>query len=272
MYLRAEIMITYRCLPALALAAFHIAADFGEFTRHQLAPTMYMEKFSCTPVQMVGYFCTNFCCSCYLLKITDHAPGCYAHMQGSYLAIGNAVHIPAGFVWAAIEASLVKRGVNVLTMRRGFTGVASVMETILQVLYGLAPSPLLATIYYGLIDAFFTMHTGKLKAAAISKLPPLGVPLLLAHPPWCPKHSTGSERCKDNLTANDLLLCLYLRRCLGQLFRSRCRRYGNTECDDQHRRVKLCHCSTVPWFLAAAHYRQLVCSDHVLSGHQGSVR
>ena len=34
------------------------------------------------------------------------------------------------------------------------------METVLQVLYGLAPSPMLATIYYGLIDAFFTMHTG----------------------------------------------------------------------------------------------------------------
>ena len=25
--------------------------------------------------------------------------------------------------------------------------------------YGLAPTPLLATIYYGLIDAFFTAHT-----------------------------------------------------------------------------------------------------------------
>ena len=36
-----------RTKPALALMAFHIAADFGEFTRHQLAPTMYMEKFGC---------------------------------------------------------------------------------------------------------------------------------------------------------------------------------------------------------------------------------
>ena len=70
------------------------------------------------------------------------------------------MHIPAGFVWAAIEAHLVKRGVDLLTMRRGFTGIASAMETVLQVLYGLAPSPMLATIYYGLIDAFFTMHTG----------------------------------------------------------------------------------------------------------------
>ena len=143
--------------PALALAAFHIAADFGEFTRHQLAPTMYMEKFSCTPVEMVGAPQplprvspdTHF---------ADIALWCA--LQGSYLAIGNAMHIPAGFVWAAIESYLVKRGVNVLTMRRSFTGIASVMETILQILYGLAPSPLTATVYYGLIDAFFTMHTG----------------------------------------------------------------------------------------------------------------
>jgi hypothetical protein len=56
-----------RTRPALALLGFHVAADFGEFTRHQLAPTMYMERFGCSPVQM-----------------------------GSYLAIGNAMHIPAG--------------------------------------------------------------------------------------------------------------------------------------------------------------------------------
>lgn len=69
-----------RTKPALALAAFHIAADFGEFTRHQLAPTMYMEKFNCSAVEM-----------------------------GSYLAIGNAMHIPAGFLWATIESYMVKK-------------------------------------------------------------------------------------------------------------------------------------------------------------------
>ena len=51
-------------ISALALAAFHIAADFGEFTRHQLAPTMYMEKFSCTPVQMVGIQAATTVTSC----------------------------------------------------------------------------------------------------------------------------------------------------------------------------------------------------------------
>ena len=74
-----------RTKPALALMAFHVAADFGEFTRHQLAPFMYMERFGCTPVQM-----------------------------GSYLAVGNAMHIPAGFVWAGLESWLIKRGTPTL--------------------------------------------------------------------------------------------------------------------------------------------------------------
>ena len=119
-----------RTKPALALLGFHIAADFGEFTRHQLAPTMYMQKFSCSPVQM-----------------------------GSYLAIGNAMHIPAGFIWAAIESWLIKRGTSKLSIRKGFTGVASAAESILSLLYALAPTPILATVWYGMIDAFFTMHT-----------------------------------------------------------------------------------------------------------------
>ena len=65
-----------------------------------------------------------------------------------------------GFVWAAIESYMVKKGVKTLTMRRSFTGIASVMETALTIAYGLAPNPMIATMFYGGIDAFFTMHTG----------------------------------------------------------------------------------------------------------------
>jgi hypothetical protein len=79
--------------------------------------------------------------------------------MGSFLAIGNAMHVPAGFVWAAIESVLVKRKVDLLTMRRSFTGICSAAETVLQVMYGLAPNPVIATVYYGAIDAFFTGHT-----------------------------------------------------------------------------------------------------------------
>jgi hypothetical protein len=37
--------------------------------------------------------------------------------------------------------------------------VASLAECILSLLYAMAPSPVMATVWYGAIDAFFTMHT-----------------------------------------------------------------------------------------------------------------
>ena len=33
-----------RTKPALALGLFHLASDVGDFTRHQLAPTVFLEK------------------------------------------------------------------------------------------------------------------------------------------------------------------------------------------------------------------------------------
>lgn len=33
-----------RTKPALALGLFHLASDIGDFTRHQLAPTVFLEK------------------------------------------------------------------------------------------------------------------------------------------------------------------------------------------------------------------------------------
>ena len=33
-----------RTKPALALGLFHLASDIGDFTRHQLAPTIFLEK------------------------------------------------------------------------------------------------------------------------------------------------------------------------------------------------------------------------------------
>ena len=71
--------------PSIALACFHIAFNFLDQTRHQLSPTIYMEKFGCTPVQM-----------------------------GTYLAIGNACHVPANFLWGTLESVLISRGTSTL--------------------------------------------------------------------------------------------------------------------------------------------------------------
>eukprot|EP01051_Picozoa_sp_SAG22_P013627 SAG22_NODE_1548_length_4150_cov_2.816095_6_plen_85_part_00 len=52
-------------------------------TRQQLSPMMYMQKFNCSPVQM-----------------------------GTYLAIGNACHVPANFLWGAAESFMITRCVQ----------------------------------------------------------------------------------------------------------------------------------------------------------------
>jgi MFS family permease len=41
-----------RTRPSLALGLFHLASDIGDFTRHQLGPTIFLEKFGCSPVQV----------------------------------------------------------------------------------------------------------------------------------------------------------------------------------------------------------------------------
>ena len=73
--------------------------------------------------------------------------GLSAVQMGSYLAVGNAMHIPAGFLWAALESVLLKKNVPLLTIRKGLTGVAAAAESCLAILYGLAPNPLVATMF-----------------------------------------------------------------------------------------------------------------------------
>lgn len=116
--------------PSLALGIFHICNDILVFTQTMLAPTMYLEKFGCTPLEM-----------------------------GSYLALGSSVHIPAGFLWATIESVLIRRKVSTLTIRRGFEGVAHFASAVFGALYAFAPNVVLCTICYGAIDACNAMHT-----------------------------------------------------------------------------------------------------------------
>lgn len=119
-----------RTPPALALGIAHLASDIGDFTRHQLGPTIYMEKFGCSPTEM-----------------------------GAWLAIGNAMNIPAGFLWATLESVLIKRQVKSLHVRKFFECTSSFVEAAMFLLYGFAPNPLVATIGYSTISFFDAMHT-----------------------------------------------------------------------------------------------------------------
>lgn len=79
--------------------------------------------------------------------------------MGSYLALGNAANIPAGFLWATLESVLVSRNIETLRIRRIFEAIGSSAEALLFVIYAFAPNPLVATLAYGGITAFDATHT-----------------------------------------------------------------------------------------------------------------
>ena len=79
--------------------------------------------------------------------------------MGSYLALGNAANIPAGFIWATLESVLVSRNVDTLRIRRIFEAIGSSAEAVLFVVYAFAPNPVIATLAYGGITAIDATHT-----------------------------------------------------------------------------------------------------------------
>eukprot|EP01052_Picozoa_sp_SAG31_P013863 SAG31_NODE_845_length_11547_cov_8.098096_9_plen_451_part_00 len=115
--------------PSLALLGFHLSFNFMDATRHQLSPMMYMQKFGCSPVQM-----------------------------GTYLAIGNACHVPANFLWAAVDSWMISKKFAALTIRRAATCSACLLEAALAICYGLSPNPIVATICHGALDAVMGLH------------------------------------------------------------------------------------------------------------------
>lgn len=114
---------------SLTLIAYHVAFDNLETTLFQLAPTMFVEKFGLSAVQM-----------------------------SSFVGVAQMVHVPAGFAVSALESLLIKRGVDTLTVRRTFTCLASVLESICAVAYALAATPLQAAIAYGFSDCCSQLH------------------------------------------------------------------------------------------------------------------
>ena len=106
-----------------------MAFDNLETTLFQLAPTMFVEKFSLSAVQM-----------------------------SSYVGVAQMVHVPAGFAVSALESVLIKRGVDTLTVRKSMTLIASLLEGTCAVAYALARTPLQAAVAYGLSDCCSQLH------------------------------------------------------------------------------------------------------------------
>ncbi len=114
---------------SLTLIAYHVAFDNLETTLFQLAPTMFVEKFGMSVVQM-----------------------------SSFVGVAQMVHVPAGFAVSALESLLIKRRVDTLTVRRTFTCLASVLEASCAIAYALAKTPLQAAVCYGLSDCCSQLH------------------------------------------------------------------------------------------------------------------
>jgi hypothetical protein len=88
------------------------------------APTALASRFALTPVQV-----------------------------GTLLAAPQAIRTFGGFVVAALESVLLKRGVPVLSIRKCMTAAAQIPEAACAVGYGLARTPAAAAGFYSIFVA-----------------------------------------------------------------------------------------------------------------------
>ena len=132
-----------RCIQVKAMVVYWTAFGNINYTHLNLAPTFYMEKFGCTPLQF-----------------------------GNYLAIVNSTNIPLTFVSGAIETILLNRGVRTITIRRASTIVGSVGMAAASALYGFSQSPGVASETIPSLLSRFTCWcaVSRVKRVAISCL------------------------------------------------------------------------------------------------------
>ena len=104
----------HTCLSTDSTLCLLAAEQLPVLPSRYLLPSRLVVQYACCRGH-TGCQCACLPCAALCVKSSRVSRLCYIHT-------GNAMHIPAGFVWAGIEAALVKRGVDTLTMRRGFTG------------------------------------------------------------------------------------------------------------------------------------------------------
>ena len=71
-----------------------------------------------------------------------------AARAGGFLAAANVVNVAGQFVSAGVESALLRKGFSLLTIRRIGGGVGSLAQAAGVFLFGLAPSPLLASVVF----------------------------------------------------------------------------------------------------------------------------
>lgn len=114
----------FRTPAVLSIFACEIAYNNLTLTIETWAPTALASRFALTPIQV-----------------------------GSLLAAPQAIRTFGGFVVAALESVLLRRGVNVLSIRKWMTAAAQIPEAFCAVGYGLAKTPAAAAGFYSVLVA-----------------------------------------------------------------------------------------------------------------------
>ncbi len=114
----------FRTPAVLSIMACEIAYNNLTLTIETWAPTALASRFALTPIQV-----------------------------GSLLAAPQAIRTFGGFVVAALESVLLRRGIKVLSIRKWMTAAAQIPEAICAVGYGLARTPAAAGGFYSVFVA-----------------------------------------------------------------------------------------------------------------------
>lgn len=114
----------FRTPAVLSIMACEMAYNNLTLTIETWAPTALASRFALTPVQV-----------------------------GTLLAAPQAIRTFGGFVVAALESVLLKRGVPVLSIRKCMTAAAQIPEAACAVGYGLARTPAAAAGFYSIFVA-----------------------------------------------------------------------------------------------------------------------
>lgn len=114
----------FRTPAVLSIFACEIAYNNLTLTIETWAPTALASRFSLTPIQV-----------------------------GSLLAAPQAIRTFGGFVVAALESVLLRRGIAVLSIRKWMTAAAQIPEAVCAVGYGLAKTPAAAAGFYSVLVA-----------------------------------------------------------------------------------------------------------------------
>lgn len=114
---------------SLSLIGYHIAFDNLAMTMIQLAPTIFMDRFGCSAIQM-----------------------------SKYVGAAQTAHIPAGFIVSAFDSVLIQAGVPPLTVRRAMTCGGSVLEAFWALCFATRRTPLGAAVCYACLDCSSQLH------------------------------------------------------------------------------------------------------------------